>query len=120
MEADVNMEQSHAEKTAEQCAKKAVAAVQTGVGHIAAHAENSTDAGKSGVSVERPVKQRAKRCGCCGFDIALPDMEAERFVFASHDTSPVIVLVFCVEIVPSFFFSANMFLEKTLTNSKQK
>ena len=77
IEYDIQSEQGHAEEAAEQRAEEAVAAVETGIGHIAAETEDSADACKRGIAAHNEIDKRAQRGRDCGLDIALTYVKLE-------------------------------------------
>ena len=84
IEADIQPEQQHAQHAADDGAEETVAAVQPGVAHIAAHAEDGADAGEGGVAADDKIKQRAQRCREGGLDIALTDVKLNVQVAQMH------------------------------------
>ena len=71
----IETKQYHSQNAADYGTEKAVSAVELGAGHIAAYAENRTDAGKGGIAVNKEIYEGAKSCGQCAFNILLTYMK---------------------------------------------
>ena len=84
IEDDVQPEEDHAQHAADDGAEKAVAAVQPGVVHVAAHAEDRADAGKGGVAVHQEVQQCAQGCRQGRFDVALAHVQVKVILAQIH------------------------------------
>ena len=84
IEHNIDAKQQHSDKTAQNRADETVSAVQFGIFHAVSHAENGTDTGKSGVSVNQIVQKGAKSGGKRGFKVALTDMKLEIRVVLEH------------------------------------
>ena len=61
IEDQVDAEQGHAQKAADDGAEETVSAVEPGVVHIGTHVEDGTDAGKGGIAVQKIVDESAER-----------------------------------------------------------
>ena len=88
IEDDIQSEQRHAEESAEQGAEETVAAMETGIGHIAAEAEDGADAGEGGIAADDEIQKRAQSCGNSGLYIALTYMKLEIGVSDIHIILP--------------------------------
>ena len=81
---DVEAEQQHAHKAADDGAEEAVAAVEPGIAHAVAHTENRADTGEGGIAIHQEVNKRAQR-GCQRrFDIPLSYMQVQMMPVNIH------------------------------------
>ena len=87
MEDQVEAEQAHAQKAAEDGAEEAVAATEPGAGHVRAHAKDGTDAGEGRVAVNEEIEHSTKRRRQGSLDVAHANMEGVMIVGIRHMSS---------------------------------
>ena len=89
----IQSEKSHAEEAAEQGAEETVAAVETGIGHIAAQTENRADAGEGGIAAHDKVQKCGEGRGNCGLYVALTDVHVKVYLGQSHTFVPLCIVM---------------------------
>lgn len=89
-EDQVDPEERHAQKPADDRTKEAVAAMELGAFQVAAHAKNGANAGEGGAAVQKIIEQRAQSGGQSRFDVAHADFgkAAKRLAGFVHKNDP--------------------------------